>query len=62
MSIFITNVLRMSKSNLVWLQAECSAGALSMLSVQSPDYVLTVLVSIFISKTHNHFWSSISTL
>ena len=35
----------------VWLQAECKAGALSMLSIHSPDYLLTVLVSIFISKT-----------
>ena len=30
---------------------------LSMLSIYSPDYVFTVLVSIFINKTHNHFWA-----
>ena len=34
------------------LQAECRAGALSMLSTPSPDYVFIVLVSICISKTH----------
>ena len=43
----------------VWLQAECGAGALSMRSIHSPDYVFTVLVSIFIIKTHNHFLSAI---
>ena len=43
----------------VWLQAEHGAGALSMHSIHSPDYVFTVLVSIFISKTHNHFLSTI---
>ena len=40
----------------VWLPAECIACALSMLSIHSPDYVFTVLVSIFM-KTHNHFWA-----
>jgi len=39
----------------VWLQAECIAGALSMLSMHSPDHeysdhVFMVLVSIFIRK------------
>ena len=29
----------------------CIAGALSMLSIHSPDFVFTVLVSIFINKT-----------
>ena len=43
----------------VWLQAECIAGALSMLSIHSPDYVFTVLVSIFIGRTHNHFLSTL---
>jgi len=38
-----------------WLQAECIAGALSMLSIHNPDYVFMALVSIFTSKTHNHF-------
>ena len=40
----------------MWLPAECIP-ALSMLSIHSPDYVFTVLVSIFM-KTHNHFLSS----
>jgi len=31
--------------------AEYIAGALSMLSIHSPDYVFKVLVSMFISKT-----------
>jgi len=44
------------------LQAECIAGALSMHSLYSPDYVFTVLVNIFISKTHNHFLSAILVL
>ena len=35
----------------VWLQAEHIAGALCMYSIHSSDYVFTVLVSIFISKT-----------
>ena len=30
-----------------------------MHSIHSPDYVFTVLVSIFIRKTHNHFLSAI---
>jgi len=30
-----------------------------MLSIHSPDSVFTVLVNIFIHKTHNHFWSVI---
>ena len=38
----------------VWLPAECIACALSVLSIHSPDYVVTVLVSTFM-KTHNHF-------
>jgi len=46
----------------VWLQAEYIAGALSMLSIHSPDYLFTVLLSILISKTHNHFLSSILVL
>jgi len=29
-----------------------------MLSIRSQDYVVTVLVSIFISKTHKHFGSA----
>jgi len=33
-----------------------------MLSIHSPDYVFTHLVSIFISKTHSHFWSATSVL
>jgi len=33
-----------------------------MLSIHSPDYVLMVLVSIFISKTHNYFLSAIQVL
>ena len=33
-----------------------------MLSIHSPDYVFTVLVSIFINKNHNHFSSDISVL
>jgi len=39
------------------------ADVLSRLSIPSPDYVFTVLVSILISKP-NHFWSTsaISTL
>ena len=40
----------------MWLPAECIP-ALSMLSIHSPDYVFTVLVSIFM-KTHNHFLSA----
>jgi len=43
----------------VWLQAECIAGAMSVLSIHSPDYVFTVLVSIFIGRTHNHFLSTL---
>jgi len=37
---------------------------LSMLSIPSPDYVFTVLVSIFICicKTNNHFWTTMSLL
>ena len=31
----------------------CLAGALSMLSIHSPDFVLTVLVIIFIKKKKN---------
>ena len=31
----------------VWLPAECIACALSMLSIHSPDYIFTVLLSIF---------------
>ena len=31
-----------------------TAGALSVLSIHSPDYVFTTLVSIFESKGHNH--------
>ena len=38
------------------------AGALSMLSIHNPDYVFMVLVSIFISKTHNHFLTGILVL
>ena len=30
-----------------------------MLSIHSPDDIIMALVSIFISKTHNHFWSAI---
>ena len=36
--------------------------ALSMFSIYSPEYVCMVLVSIFISKTHNHFWSATGAL
>jgi len=42
---------------IIWLLAECIAGALSVVFVHSPDYVFTLLVSIFIRKTHNHFWA-----
>ena len=42
----------------VWLQAERIAGALCMYSIHSSDYVFTVLVSIFISKTMIFFASS----
>ena len=37
------------KTSLV-IQAEC----ITMHSIHSPDYVFAVVVSIFISKTHNH--------
>jgi len=69
----ITDVLRTTECNRtysleqethryrVWLPAECVACALSMLSIHSPDYVFTVLVSIFI-KTHNHFLRAIQVL
>ena len=30
-----------------------------MLSIHSPDDIFMALVSIFISKTHNHFWSAL---
>ena len=46
----------------VWLQAECRAGLRSMHSIQRLYYVFTVLVSIFIGKTHNHFLSAILVL
>ena len=52
----------LEQENPVWLQAECKyvAGALRMLSIiHSPEDVFTVLVSIFISKSHNHFSSDI---
>ena len=30
-----------------------------MLSIHSPDDIFMALVSIFISKTHTHFWSAL---
>jgi len=45
----------------VLLQAECTAGALSMLNFHSPDYVFMVVVGIFMSKAQS-FVSSILAL
>ena len=47
------------KTRMYWIC--CIAGALNLLSIHSPDYVVMVLVSIFMSKTHNHL-STISVL
>ena len=45
----------------VWLQAE-HTGTEHAYSIHGPSYVLMVLVSIVISKTHNHFLSAILVL
>ena len=38
------------------LNVQACALSMCMLSIHSPDYVFTVLVSIF-HETHNHFWA-----
>ena len=43
------------QSAIVHAAVQLGGKTVSMLSIHSPDYVFTVLVSIFM-KTHNHFW------
>jgi len=46
-----------SRKTWVWLQAECITGALSLPSIQSPDYVINICIHGQVSMHHGRYIS-----